>query len=320
MTEYIYKPTVFDRVTRTLDHYIISLFGGYRAKALDIAVLEAFRKALPDAAGEILAYQMKKFNHYGRWRSRAGSESTLGYYRAFGFKKFEPAHMLKFNILCEYPVASARIASRENYSGPTARVDLFLHSGEAESLKYDLSPQKIFGTYSPPIDEIAISDIKVLFDPMNPDPFPTSESHDSESLPDWIRSRISGCAGASMRTPLSAELREKMINYYDLPFPDDYVELVSSAEYVGCPDFFEIFGLSKIWMYMTPREYVVVLGEVFGEGYVCLVRNAAPGVYFIDHNLDHIPMNMGNSLEKALSRALDEGADAIIESSKEYNP
>ena len=139
------------------------------------------------------------------------------------------------------------------------------------------------------------------------------------ALPEWIRSRIAGYPGASMSSPLTADLQVKLIDYYDLPFPDDYLDLVSTAEYVGCPDCFEIFGLSRIWMYMTPREYVVVLGEVFGAGYICLLRSAPPGVYFIDQNLDHIPMQMGDSLKVALYRALDEGEDKIIETSKEYN-
>jgi S-adenosylmethionine:diacylglycerol 3-amino-3-carboxypropyl transferase len=62
-----------------------------------------------------------------------------------------------------------------------------------------------------------------------------------------------------------------------------------------------------------------VLGEVFGAGILAVLRNAPPGVYFVDQNLDHIAMYMGNSLKTALYRVLDEGEDKIIETSKEYN-
>lgn len=319
MDEFIYQPSLFSRVERTLYHHIGRLFGRYKAKPLYIAILEAFGRALPDAAGDILAQQVKRFNHYSRWRSRPGSQVLFSHHRGLYIKELDSKYKLRFNIRQEVPVACARVSARGSGSGPSARVDLFLFGGQYECLKFDLSPKKIFGSHNPPSDDVLISDVRVLFDPMNPDPFPTSPSTDFAALPEWVRSRIAGYPGASMSSPLSADLRQRLIDYYDLPFPDDYLDLVSAAEYVHCPDCFEIFGLSKIWMYMTPREYVVVLGEVFGAGYICLLRNAPPGVYFIDHNLDHIPMQMGNSLKVALYRALDEGENKIIETSKEYN-
>jgi hypothetical protein len=319
MNDFNYKPDLVDRVTKASYHYIGRLFGGYRSKTLDRTILNAFHGALPIPAGEILSQQMKMFNHYARWRSRPGSQVTFSYRQGLDMKELDSEYKLPFSIRQEVSVASVRISARGVDSGPLARVDLFIFGGECESLKFDLSPKKIFGSYNPPIDDILITDIKVLFDPMNPDPCPTSPSKDFAALPEWVRSRIAGYPGASMSSPLAADLRTKLIDYYALPFPDDYLELVSAAEYLECPDCFEIFGLSKIWMYMTPREYVVVLSEVFGAGYICLLRNAPPGVYFIDHNLDHIPMHMGNSLKVALYRALDEGEDKIIATSKEYN-
>ncbi|NMC44221.1 MAG: hypothetical protein GYA46_09920 [candidate division Zixibacteria bacterium] len=319
MNEFDYKPGVIDRVIRTLDHHIGRLVGAYRLRALDVVVLNKFAKALPGPAAKILMQQMKMFNHCPRWRSRAGSESTFSYYRGLGFKDIEPALRLKFDISHHMPVASARISAQGAGSNTSARVDLFTFGGEFESLKFDLSPKKIFGSYNPPINQVLISDVKVLFDPMNPNPFPTSPSNDFAALPEWIQSRIAGCPETSVSTPLSADLRDKLINYYDLPFPDDYLDLVSAAEYVGCPDSFEIYGLSKIPPFMSPRYYMFVLGEVFGAGILAVLRNAAPGVYFVDQNLDHIAMHMGNSLKVALYRALDEGEDKIIETSKEYN-
>jgi hypothetical protein len=319
MNKFDYKPGVIDRAIRTLDHHIGRLFGAYRLRAFDVVVLNAFAKALPGPAAKILMQQMKMFNHCPRWRSRAGSESTFGYYRGLGFEEIESAIRLKFDISHHMPVASARISARGVESGSSARVDLFAFGGEFESLKFDLSPKKIFGSYNPPLDDILISDVKVLFDPMNPDPFPTFPSNDFTGLPEWVRSRMLGYPAASICTPLPADLRDKLINYYDLPFPEDYLDLVSTAEYVYCPDCFEIYGLSKIPPFMSPRYYMFVLGEVFGAGILAVLRNAAPGVYFIDQNLDHIAMYMGNSLKVALDRALDEGEDKIIETSKEYN-
>ena len=200
-----------------------------------------------------------------------------------------------------------------------ARVDLVVFRGKYSCLRCDRPLKKIFGSNSPSADEIKISDIKILFDPMEPDPFPTSPCNDMASLPEWIRKRIADCPDAFMYTPLPANLRDKLIDYYDLPFADDYLELVSTTEYVGCPDTFEIYGLSRLWMYLNPREYVMILGEVFGEGYLSIKKNAPPGVYFIDHNGDHIPVFMGNSFEAALSRVLEEGGDKIMDTAKEYN-
>ena len=60
---------------------------------------------------------------------------------------------------------------------------------------------------------------------MEPDPFPTSPCNDMASLPEWIRKRIADCPDAFMYTPLPANLRDKLIDYYDLPFAEDYLEL-----------------------------------------------------------------------------------------------
>ena len=319
MSEYMIN---IDRITRAntlLEHYIGRMIGLYRPRALDLAILEALRRELPSAAGERLAAQIKRFNHYGHWRSRGGYEVTFEYCRGFGIRGAEPENELAFNSPHVMPVASAKVSARGFVSGPSARVDLIVFGGEYSSLMFDLSPKRIFGSRNPSSAEIEISNIKISFDPMNPYPFPTSLSNEVDRLPAWIRSRVANCPGASICTPLAANLRNRLVDFYDLPFPDDYLELVSTAEYVGCPHSFEIFGLSKVWSYINPREYVVVLGEVFSEGYLSFLRNAAAGVYFIDHEWDHIPIHMGNSLEAALCRVLDEGQDKIVDSSKEYN-
>jgi hypothetical protein len=319
MSEFVYNPGIAARAKATLYHHIGVLFGKYRANPLYTAILEAFHRALPVAAGEILTRQIELFNHYSRWKSSVGSEVAFSLYRGLGFKEINSEYKFKFNIPSGFPVGSARISARRVNSGPSARVDLYIFGGRCDGLDFDVSPKKIFGSYNPPLDNILISDVKILFDPMNPDPFPTFPSNDFSALPEWVRSRIANCPGASTSTPLSTDLRDKLIDYYDLPFPDDYLELVSTAEYVSCPDSFEILGLSKIWMYMTRAYYMIVLADVFDAGAIALLRGAPPGVYFVDRNLDHIAMYMGNSLKTALYRVLDEGEDAIIETSKEYN-
>lgn len=319
MSEYMIN---IDRITRAntlLEHYIGRMIGLYRPKALDIAILDAFRHGLPVTAGETLARQMVRFNHYYHWRSQVGYEVIFDYFRGFGIRGAETENELGFNSAHVLPVASAKVGAHGVASGTTARVDLIVFGGKYSSLRLDHSPIKIFGSRNPSADKIGVSDIKILFDPMDRYPFPTTSSEDFSRLPEWIRSRITNCPGASICTPLTAHLRDRLVDYYELPFPDDYLDLVSTAEYAGCPHSFEIFGLSKIWSYLNPREYVVVIGEVIGQGYISLLRNSEPGVYFIDHNLDHIPIHMGNSLEAALCRVLDEGADKIIDSSKEYN-
>lgn len=319
MSEFMEHLDILSRATILLKHYIGRLIGLYRPKVIDVAILKAFCKELPVSAGEILARQMEEYNHYNHWQSKVGYEITFYCFRGFGLKKLNPKDRLRFSGNPVMSVASAKISAKSRHSGPSTRVDIIAFNGKYDCLRFDIPPVKIFGSNSPSADEIKISDIKILFDPMEPDPFPTSPCDDMASLPEWIRKRIAGCPDAFMYTPLPAHLRNKLIDYYDLPFAEDYLELVSTTEYVGCPHVFEIFGLSRLWMYLSPRDYVVILGEVFGEGYLSIKKNAPPGVYFIDHEWDHIPVFKGNSFEAALSRVLEEGADAIVDTAKEYN-
>jgi len=319
LAEILSPINLLSNLTTLLQHYLGRLLGYYKPNALDTAILNAFYEKLPAPANEILIKQMKIFNHYHHRRSKAGSVMSFIYFRSFGLKNLDDECKLACYSWFAIPVISAKISNNADNSSPTARADLFIGLGEYYELRIDTPTKKIFGTKKPPVDIIRITDIKVLFDPMNPNPFPSSCSDDFTNLPEWVRNRLANHPNALIKTPLPADLRNHIIDYYDLPFPNDYLELMSYADYIGCHDSFEILGLSRVWSYLTPRQYVIVLGEVFGEGYLALLRNAAPGVYFIDHNLDHIPILMGDSLEKALCRAIDEGADSIIETSAEYN-
>ena len=218
-----------DRAIGALEHNIGSMFGLYGPKAIDIAVLDAFRKELPISAGEKLAHQMQKYNHHHHFRSRAGYEVTFYYYRGFGIKEIEPVNKLGFIGSHVMPLASAKVSAHGINSGPIARVDLIVFRGEYDCLRFDVSLKRIFGSRNPSADKIRVSDIKILFDPMDRYPFPTASSEDFSRLPERIRSRIANCPGASICTPLAAHLRDRLVDYYDLPFPDDYLELILSA-------------------------------------------------------------------------------------------
>ncbi len=79
-----------------------------------------------------------------------------------------------------------------------------------------------------------------------------------------------------------------------------------------------IGGLSDIWTYITPTEYVHVLAELHESGVLCLLRNYSDKWYkfegqenelFYINNESHIPVPVGKSMRSAIEKYLMDGHD-----------
>lgn len=302
-----------DTSLRIICYFIGRPFGGYQLKPYEKVILKAFHAALPDAAAALFQKQMALFNYI--WHS-FGRQESIFLHLGLGFKDLPDSAKLSYRKIAEIPVLCAKITLNKKTDLPVGRVDFIVSNGAFRILIFDKRPRKILGHSYRHLNEIMISDIKLLFDPMNPDPFPTKTTNDINRLPEWVRSLIKSSPIVEMLTPLFEDLRRKIIDYYDLEFPPDYLEFVSAVEYLNCDDF-EILGLSKIWIYITPHEYVLKLAEIKGHGALCLLRGREPGLYYID-NEDHIPVPVGGSLKEAMCKAIDEGVQGWIDSEHLY--
>jgi hypothetical protein len=299
---------ILDTCFRIICYFIGRLFGGYRLKPYEKVILKAFSKELPEEAATIFQKQMALFNYI--WHS-FGRQDSIFLYLGLGFKDLPDSVKLSYRNIGEIPIFCAKIHNKARNDLPAGRVDLLIWNGMFKALYFNIRPKRILGRKYKSLNEFIISDIKLLFDPMDPDPFPTKKTNHIGSLPAWVQPLLKSSPVVEMLTPLSEDLRRKIVDYYELEFPPDYLELVSVTEYLDCDDF-EIFGLSKIWIYVTPHEYILKLTEIKGHGALCLLRDREPGLYYID-NEDHIPVPVGGSLKEAMCKALNEGVKEWID-------
>jgi hypothetical protein len=292
---------IIDSILKFIFHYIGKAMGFYRLKPFESAIMEKFVKDMPNPSAVILKAQMSKLNEFSHWyRNQSIEISRFG---LLGYRNLPKDILFPCTELIACPIASLKIryGARFDY----LRVDLFINRGAISEILFEKYPKKLLGTRRPHLNAIVFSDINLLFDPMDPDPFPTKTTNDIGSLPEWVQTLLKSSPTVEMLTPLSDNLRQRIVDYYELEFPKDYLEFVSAVEYLDCEDF-EIFGLSKIWIYITPDEYVLKLVEIKGHGALCLLRDREPGLYYID-NEDHIPVPIGNSLKETMCKALNEG-------------
>jgi len=304
-----------DTCVKIICYCIARPFGGYRLKPYEKQILLLLLDNMPATASAVFKDQLNYYNYFSHWVRK---QEVLFLKLNLGFKDLPDSAKMPFREIGTFPVICAKPKSAIKTGLPTARVDILVDNGEFREMIFDLPPRKVFGRRFISEDEISLFDIKLLFDPMNPNPFPTLPFNDASRLPKWLSTSIDPTTISEMYTPLSEEIRLRIVDYYDLQFPDDYLELVSTTEYIDSDDF-EIFGLSKIWIYLTPDEYVLKVVEIKGHGALCLLRGQEPGLYYID-NEDHIPVPIGNSLKEAIHKAAHEGVQDWKDMESDYVP
>jgi hypothetical protein len=204
------------------------------------------------------------------------------------------------------------IKPKTNIKTDSIRVDIYICGGRVYEIFLDKKPKSIFGTKNLHPEEVEIFDVNLLFDPMDPNPFPTTALEDSSGLTGWLKECASKYEVKNMESALPKDLQQKIITYYDLPFPKDYLEMVNQMEQFSIGNC-KVFGLSRIWTYMTPKEYIHTLAEIEWDGVICLIRNIKPGLYYIN-NESHLAVPIGNSLHAAIEKVLNEGTKEWQES------
>ncbi len=276
----------------------------HRRRPYESLVLDRICDALPPLARNCMRMQMSQLNITSHWDK--GQTLTFSSYRKLWHVTPIVSAPFAFSDILLQPVASAIVRGYHNPENHQVRADLYISRGCLCQMSFEQSPRQVFGTSSPRPADIEVSDVHVLFDPMDANPFPCEHASSIEALPVWIRSLLCSRECAAIWGPLSEENRGRIVDYYDLAFPQDYLEFTACCEYLKCDELIEILGPSQAWVYVTPHEYVLKLADIVGYGALCLLRNREPGLYYID-NEEHIPIPVGNSFKEAVEKALTVG-------------
>jgi len=286
------------------------LFGGAKLRDYERVILTSIGDALTGEAAAIYQTQLEQLNVF----SHMVKGQYCGIDRVIGMKprSFDNMPRLGFNSSYYRPWARAIIEYPLENGASKSRVDLYLKDGILNQIMFVKRPQEIFGTRRPDTNKMKVDEIDFMFDAMDPDPFGLIRTHDTSCLPDWLSGFISHSAAVNISSPLSEPVRRKILDYLDLSFPEDYLELVARTDFFRLKYVLEVYGLSNLFHYMTPHEHVVRMAEIEGEGSLCMLRGRKPGLYFIDNNWDHIPSFVGYSFRDAVCKALTEGVEDWI--------
>lgn len=274
----------------------------FRLSDLDQRILGTIRDNLSRQAAEVLSDQLRFCNFFPHYYGR----QTMEFLRFQGRALVLPTSDMCFRCTLQgIPLASVTVAPKHGGGcSRSLRVDLSLSQGRLYHMSYAQRPKKVFQTSRLSTEEFYVADVDVLFDPMVDDAFTALETDDRGRLPKWLVDVLPVDKPITMLASLKSHERARIIDHYGLAFPSDYLELVESIEYLRCANAFEILGPSRIWSFLTPQEYLVVLADS-GYGYICLRRDATPGLCFFGHS-DLMPVPLPNSFQQALERAIVE--------------
>jgi hypothetical protein len=294
--------SVIDALLKSVFYLLGRPLGGYRLKPFERSILQEMVSCLPSEASCRMNEQLVVLKCATHWFGGQSVEFSI----RRGLQL--PPTSVGFHFMPEnvFPLASARVAAIGVEGDRQVRVDLFVLRGFICALEFERKPRDVFRLRNPDRASLVISDVHVLFDPMDANPFPCEHTSSLEVLPVWIRSLLGSRECAALWGPLREEDRSRIVDYYDLVFPQDYLDFIATCEYLKCDELIEILGPSQAWVYVTPHEYVIKLADIIGYGALCLLRNREPGLYYID-NEDHIPIPVGNSFREAVEKALTDG-------------
>ncbi len=279
------------------------MLGAYRCYDLDELVLNIVAESLPEEQGNILQFQA---NHGSRCRHLFGNQWV-------GFSHSR-SNLQEQSMLFRYrgptrPIASLTLSESQREGDRHLRAEIAIGEGMIREILYDRRPQSVFGEKKPKWQKLAVQGRpKLLFNPNEVDPFPSSQVHDASVLPDWLKAWANDFQATYVSCSLPRNERDRLADFHDLPFPQDYLDTVAQFEQVVLSGGVRILGLSNIWSYITPTEYVVKLADVQGRGVLCMIRNGGEELHYID-NEAHIPVPVGRSFRGAIEHALLHGVD-----------
>jgi hypothetical protein len=187
------------------------------------------------------------------------------------------------------------------------RADVYIQEGELAKIVFDKPPIQNWMQLDRTPDEIDILAVELILDPTDEHALEILPRTGTTQLVGWLgrmneRSLIGNCG-----TPLPEILRSKLIRFYDVELPNDYLELTHQAE--GCTvGSCTVLGLSQMISAVTPTESYYIVAWIENTGLLAFLRGAPPGVYYVD-NEEHIPVKVSESLGDAIDKIIEYGPD-----------
>lgn len=279
-------------------------FGAFRPRQHEIRALLALAELLPANGGSILEQQISELNFW----SRQCRNLMIWTWRIEGLKAVPLPDRLLFPLNDDetiHPLGAVTMRRRGANSGPSLRTEVYFVAGRIFELIFDKSPKAVFGTNKPEDADIEVVDATIVVDPTDPGAVSHELLDSPDQLTGWVRDWVEKWGATRLRKPVNDALRQRLISFYDVVLPQDYLELVSQLEGITIKTC-SINGLSELDGFVTPSESYYALAMADPTGLFALVRGAPPGIYYIDFEGNE-PIPVGDSLVSAVEIFLEHG-------------
>jgi hypothetical protein len=275
------------------------VFGSTKLRAYESACLEAWKRELSPAAVAILDRQLEFYDLV----QRQSADKLVCFFRIGdpACKKL-PEDSL-FALRAEASVARVALRATGSKGRSSLRADISLFRGRFFGLEFNKRPQTVFPK-DVKSDEIEVTDVAVLLDPMSVESYETEPLSDTSTLGGWLREWAQERDLRELRRPLPPSTRDKIVEHLDTRLPSDYLQLVEQTEGLEVGHC-EIHGLSQIRTIVLPDVGLYILAEVEDRGAVGAQQGDSDGVLYYLDNETHEAEAVGTSLQAVIERELE---------------
>jgi len=286
---------------KTLSDLLYRLFGNTKLRPYVSACLDAWRTELSPEATTILAKQLGLYDFV----PRPSADKIIA------FLCVDDPRCAKFPADALFPLRSdgtlvaqmllTRTASTQQDS---LRADLFVVDGRLQNFIFSKRPQIVFPRETRR-EEIQVTHVTVLVDPVKPDLYATSPLADSDGFTGWLRDWAKQWELRDLRKPLPPNARRRILDSLDSMLPADYLEMVAQTEGAQLRHC-RINGLSEVWTFVWPQESFYVLSDIEGRGAVGVRQGDRDGLlYYLDNEADGQSEVVGPSLRAMIEGELE---------------
>jgi hypothetical protein len=283
-----------------------AFFGAYGMKPHVSSVLLALEKVLTAEGASSLLLQVASFN---RWYYRCGGRLVVPFRIVKGESLPVPSEA-RFALAPrgqEVPIASILLRGPARTGQMGFRADVYLRDGEISKIVFNRAPAHPWVFRRNSFQRFEILGIEIILDPANAKALDVVSIGTPGPFSGWLgdlnkKRQITNCS-----TPLGPGPRTRLLRFFDVDLPNDYVEATLQTEGFTVENCI-VFGLSQMDCAVTPSESYYIVASIEGAGYLTFLREAPSGVYFVD-NENHLPVKVASGLRTALEMVFEQGVD-----------
>ena len=284
-----------------VDYLLKRLFGSTKLHAYERHALDAWRSRLSPVAVAILDRQLGRYDFVQR--QSAGKATYLFCLRDPSCAKWPSDALFPLRTEDARALARIKLTAGGGQSRPSLAAAVMVGQGRFLGIEFDRRPDRVFPK-GVKAEEIEVTDVKLLADPMSPDPYATAPLTDTGQLRGWLREWAESWELREARQPLPPASGEKLIGQVEAKLPADYLVLVAQVEGLQAGHC-RIHGLSQIWNFVWPDESFYILADIEGRGAVGVRRGDEDGVLYYLDNEDDEAQAVGTSLRAVIERELE---------------